>query len=333
MKKRKQLKAVLGADIYLLQRAIEKALIEKLNIQSDIKSCYQDLGGLNNLGMFIHKLEGQDKPIAISKLQNSVAAEREYRFQNWQENYVDNRLAPRPFLLAPFKDKSYSWVTGEVLSPVEKLSEMEIKSIFDKLNVSYEQLKELSLDARVESLIYELDDNSKIKSILFNLVSQLEIEKSERFVKKFLKERELLLRNSNNLYERLDNLFSMYFSHMSKEDISFMYGLVHGDFKKENIMVAEEGSFKVVDLQYFTYGIRIWDLAFYYSKECRGFTELYPQLLQSFSWTKVERATFIAFYLVASSLHIKKKNIQKIAYLKLEPAIKCLSECLGSERS
>ena len=107
-----------------------------------------------------------------------------------------------------------------------------------------------------------------------------------------------------------------------------MYGLVHGDFKKENIMTDEEGNFKVIDLQYFTYGIRVWDLAFYYSKESRGFTELYPKLLQSFSWRKIERDTFIFFYLVASALHVKKKNIQKIASLKLEPAIKCLSECL-----
>ena len=38
MKKRKQLKAVLGADIYSLQRTIEQELIKTLNVQVDIKS-------------------------------------------------------------------------------------------------------------------------------------------------------------------------------------------------------------------------------------------------------------------------------------------------------
>ena len=83
IKKRKQLKAVLGTDISSLQKTIEQALIKTLNVQVAIQSRYYDLGGLNNLGMFIHKLEYQEKPVAISKLQNSLAARREYRFQSW----------------------------------------------------------------------------------------------------------------------------------------------------------------------------------------------------------------------------------------------------------
>lgn len=106
-----------------------------------------------------------------------------------------------------------------------------------------------------------------------------------------------------------------------------MYGLVHGDFKKKNIMADEKGNYKVIDLQYFTYGIRIWDLAFYYSKDSRGFEEIYHKLLQNFSWTKIESATFIVFYIIASILHIKTKNCQKIVKFKLDPAIIYLSSC------
>lgn len=325
IKKRKQLKAVLRADISSLQKSIEQALIKTLDVQGVIQSRYHDPGGLNNLGMFIHNLEYQEEPFAISKLQNSVTARREYRFQSWQESYLDNRLAAKAFLLAPFRDENYSWVTGEVLYPVNSFSDLEIKTIFDKLNVSNEKLKELSIDRCVESLIYELEDNTKIKSVLLNLVSQIETENAEKFVKKYLKERESLLVCSPGLYQRLETLFSIYFSSVSKADLSFMYGLVHGDFKKQNIMADEKGNYKVIDLQYFTYGIRIWDLAFYYSKDSREFGEIYPELLQNFSWGKIERETFIVFYAIASILHIKKKNFHKIISLKLNPAMNYLS--------
>ena len=328
--KRKQLKVAIGKDILSVQRTIEHGLNRKLNIQSDIKSSYFDPGGLNNLGMFMHKLGPSEKPFAISKLQNSVVAGREYRFQRWQENHMDNRLAARPYLLVPCND-SYSSVTSEFLYHAENFSDIEVKSIFEQLNVSHVKLKELSLDRRVESLIFELEENTKIKSVLLNLVSQLDMKNAGSFVKKYLKEREALLISCNGLYKKLENLVSLYFSKISQENISFMYGLVHGDFKQENIMTDEEGNLKLIDLQYFTYGIRIWDLAFYYSKEKRFFTELYPKLLKIFSWTKIERETFIFFYILASLLHLKRKNLRKIKSFKLEPAVNCLSQCLIDE--
>lgn len=328
MKKRRQLKAVLGTDISSLQRTIEQALMNALNVQVDINSCYHDLGGLNNLGMFIHKLEHQDKPFAISKLQNSVAAGREYRFQRWQENYAANQLSAKAFFLGVLKDEDYSWVSGEILYKAENLSDIEVKALFDKLSVSAENLKDLSLDGSVRSLVYELEDNTKIKSVLLNLISQLGTENAAKFTKRFFNERKSLLSCSNGLYEKLDNLFTKYFSHVLKEDISFMYGLVHGDFKKQNIMLDEEGNCKVIDLQYYTYGIRIWDLAFYYSKESRDFSEIYSNLLKNFSWRIIELETFIIFYLIATTLHIKNKNAQKIISLKVSPAVDCLSNLL-----
>ena len=323
--KRKQLKTVLGADISSLQKSIEQALVKTLDVREVIQSRYHDPGGLNNLGMFTHSLEHQEEPFAISKLQNSLAARREYRFQSWQENYLDNRLAAKAFLLAPFRDENYSWVTGEILYPVKRFSDMEIKTIFDKLNVSHEKLKELSIDRNVESLIYELEDNTRIKSVLLNLVSQIETEKAAKFTKKFLKERESLLVRTPGVYQRLETLFSVYFSSVSKADLSFMYGLVHGDFKKQNIMADEKGDYKVIDLQYFTYGIRIWDLAFYYSKDSRGFEEIYSELLHNFSWGKIERETFMIFYVIASILPLKNKNLRKTMSLKLGPAMNNLS--------
>ena len=322
MRKKKQLEKALGTDITSVRQTIEQALVKNLGIQLDIESSYDDLGGINNIGIFTHKLKIHKNIFAISKLQKTTGAKREYTFQCWQRDNLNNRLTAKAFLLGTFENKGYSWVTSEALYIPKKILDSEIKALFDRLDTPVDKLEQLSNDGCAESLKTGLEDNTKIKSILVNLVCQLETEHAEQFTKKFFQEREQLLRYSKGLYENINDLITMYFAHVFKEDIFFMYGLIHGDFKKQNILADKKNNLKVIDLQYFTYGIRIWDLAFYYSKDNREFSAIYSLLLRSFDWTGIEKNTFIVFYLMASSLHLKSKNAEYIIRLKLEPAVR-----------
>jgi len=333
MRKKKQLVTVLETSIASTQQTIEQALIENLGIQLDIESRYDDLGGMNNIGMFTHKLKNHKNIFAISKLQKTAAAKREYTFQCWQKDNLDNMLAAKAFLLGSFRSKHYSWVTSEALHIPKSFSDSEIRSLFDRLNVPVEKLTKLSIDGRLESLRTALEDNTKIKSILVNLVCQLETEDAKQFTIKFFQERKMLLEYSSGLYNNINELIHTYFSHIFEEDISFMYGLIHGDFKKQNILADKQNNLKVIDLQYFTYGVRIWDLAFYYSKDKREFSVVYSLLLRSFTWTKIEKETFIIFYLIASSLHLKMKKAKDTSHLKLEPAIRWFFKSLKETKT
>jgi len=325
-KKRRRLKASVGTDMLSFQETIEQALIKKLGIRGAVRSDYHDLGGLNNLGMFVHRFEAKGEPFAITKVQSSASADREYRFQKWQERYVDNQLAASAFAMAPLQDENYSWISSEILSQATTLSDGGVWHLFSRLDVSSEKLAELSPDRCAKSLICQLEGDTKIKAVLRNLVSQLETASAKMFAMQFLKEREYML--SMGLYGQTSNLFLRFFERVKEQDISSLNGLVHGDFKPQNIMVDSADNFKVVDLQYYTYGVRIWDLAFYYSKDDRGFAEIYPKLMQNFSWTDTERGVFAFFYYVASALHLKAKKVPKIGPLKLEPAMIALSASL-----
>ncbi len=328
MRKRKQLETVLETSIASTQQTIEQALIENLGIQLDIESSYNGLAGMNNIGIFTHKLKNHKNIFAISKLQKTAGARREYTFQCWQKNNLDNMLAAKAFLLGSFRNEHYSWVTSEALHIPKSFPDSGIRSLFDRLNVPDEKLTKLSIDGRLESLRTALEGNTKIKSILVSLVCQLETEDAKQFTIEFFQERKMLLECSSGLYDNINELIHMYFSHIFEDDISFMYGLIHGDFKKQNILADKQSNLKVIDLQYFTYGVRIWDLAFYYSKDKREFSIIYSLLLRSFTWTKIERETFIIFYLIASSLHLKAKNAEDISHRKLEPAVRCFFNSL-----
>ena len=66
-KKRRRLKASVGTDMLSFQETIEQALIKKLGIRGAVRSDYHDLGGLNNLGMFVHRFEAKGEPGAICR--------------------------------------------------------------------------------------------------------------------------------------------------------------------------------------------------------------------------------------------------------------------------
>jgi thiamine kinase-like enzyme len=93
---------------------------------------------------------------------------------------------------------------------------------------------------------------------------------------------------------------------------------VHGDFKPQNILTDNDG-YKVIDCQYYTYGIRLWDLAFLYSKDVNGFSRIINHI--DAHDLRDEKLLLVFFYLIASLMSVKQKRAKKIIEMKIIPAV------------
>jgi len=84
-------------------------------------------------------------------------------------------------------------------------------------------------------------------------------------------------------------------------------------------MRDETGVLKVIDLQYYTCGRRVWDLSFYYSKSSESFNDIAEVVLPTLKCLADQKA-FTLFYLVASALSVKKKRYAQVRNSKLKDA-------------
>jgi hypothetical protein len=312
---------------------------EEIDLQSLITACeeivfnqtgkkvytkFRDLGGANNYGMLMHYSE-DNKALAISKIEQNLLAEREYRFLKWQKDYRESCLSAEPFGLTPVLGTQYSCFISSVLEHPKQFSYAKAECLFDNLGQRPDLLSKLALFERKEDLKNELDDSTKIKSILVHLVSKFGTIDSEEFYKKFLQDRESLFLNDYDIFICIKGLMDDIFTKLKTCDLEHYEGLVHGDFKSQNILEGDT-AYKVIDCQYYTYGIRFWDLAFLYSKDISGFKniKIYLERLPSFE----EKALTLFFYIIASLINVKKKRANAVMINKISPAAEYIKQLL-----
>ena len=324
LKKKKQLKEALGIDLNELQTAIEQQIASFLDVDT-FTTIYCDLGGVNNLGMFIHR--ANKSCLAITKTQKTHDAQREHRFQLWQYNHVNNALSAKPYCVFVIPDTDYSWSSSEYLTESKAYSDHEIHRLFSKFNVGLTELAKLALSGNAQSLTTELNPNTRIKTVLVNIVSQFKWQSLPK-IEQYFKEREPLFSGYESQYQSILALSALIFERYFDADLAALCGLVHGDFKKQNIMKTEMGQLKVIDLQYYTYGVRLWDLAFFYSKDKRGFSDIHEALLPLYSFESIEKVIFTFLYIIASMLRIKPKSQKYTLEYQVKPALLCLDSLL-----
>lgn len=300
-----------GISISEFMRDVQGRLNENYPELRIKKSRFVNLGGFNNSGMIFHSDEEGVR--AFTKLQPKALAEREWRFQHWQYTELNNSIAVRPFLHDNVMGSDLGWVSTEVLNPAKVIEDSELLDLYRRLNVSTDSLGQLSLVGNGIRLSEELVPDTKIKSLLLHLVSGVGNRDDIDALKEFFNLRCDLFRGVISLEEFLAIAHDVY------NDTELDKGLVHGDFKPQNIMRDNNGLLKVIDLQYYTYGRRIWDLSFYYSKSARSFHEIIKNASLDFS-SPSEKQAFTFYYLVASALNVKRKRYNKIRKSKLNDA-------------
>lgn len=317
--KRKKLERELGCSFNYLQNDIVLTITKKINQKISSTRLY-DLGGVNNLSMLVHFNEDGNR-IAITKIQKSYLAEREGRFLEWQKECFETILTADYFGSSKIKKTQYSWVSFEYLSAIKSYNDRNIKELYQSLNVESKYIKKLALDGSLQSLVLELKADTKIKAILREVVCDFPSSESAAYLNDFFNERRLFFINHMTEYQKIMELLSLLKQWEKSKEITDMYGLVHGDFKKQNIMKSRTGEYKIIDLQYYTYGIRVWDLAFYYSKSNLRLLDILHDIIPSYSLTESEEYVFTLFFAIASSLHLKKSNAIELINERIKPAI------------
>lgn len=275
---------------------------------------YAELGGVNNQGMFLHYDDSDRLPLALSKIQAPGLAEREYRFLRWSDEQ-GAQLTAEPVYYRQL-NSSMAVTSSTFLKQPSRYLPSAIHVLHWRLmNVGdYENTL-----GEKHTLRSQVRPDTNIRKVLHYLVSEERAEKALVFIQSFLEERKSVL--DHRIRERIllvanrimDNWETVY---------RLEEGLVHGDFKRQNILSVSDFDYRIIDLQYYLVGMRSWDLAFYYSKYEEGFT----YALMDFRGANrllgtADESMFVFLYIVASSLKIKPKHRDQVVTRKLLPAL------------
>ena len=324
-RKKRKLELSTGLDLASLTSSCEAILLKKVN--KNVYTKFRDLGGANNHGMLLHYSTITNELVAISKIEEQVLAEREHRFLTWQENYRENVLAATSYGISSIADKTYACLISSVLNHPQDFSYIKAECLFKRMGESPELVSSLSLDGCKEHLAHEITSSTKIKSILTNVVSKFQKAGTEDYISKFLLDRKILYSSNELLLNQLHDLMLRVYGILSTRDLSDYEGLVHGDYKAQNIL-EDKGRYKVIDCQYYTYGIRLWDLAFLYSKEAGGFEKIKDRIYAHS--LPDEKLLLLFFYILASLISVKKKRAKKVLEYKIIPAVNYLTHLISA---
>ncbi len=275
---------------------------------------YAELGGVNNQGMFLHYGDSGRTPLALSKIQAPELAEREFRFIRWSDEQGEKLTAE------PVYYRQLSSDLAVTSSTFLKQPSRYLPSAIHALHWRLMQVNDYE-NALGDSttLRAQVRPDTNIRKVLHHLISEESAGKALDFIETFLEERRAIL--GQRVLERIMVVARIV---MSNWEALFEReaGLVHGDFKRQNILSVSDFDYRLIDLQYYLVGIRSWDLAFYYSKYEEGFTYA---LMDYRGANRILRTSdeslFVFLYLIASSLKIKPKHREQVMRRKLLPAL------------
>lgn len=293
---------------------VEAPILAK--VCDSVKSSFTLLGGSNNLGFLLHQCE-QSKQTLISKMAYSSLLKREKDFLEWHKNAiaVDNEFAVNLVASGHLnRANEIEWITTEKLERVKKPSAQQVIDLYLKsaAGKGFFKMQELN-EAGFEG-------GSRIRDVLINLVSNTEIQSSQRYLKNFFQQRiDLMPQFEKDLLVCLtvmQDLHSDIYANITNAELGF----VHGDFKASNMLQTKEKKLRLIDFQYYCLGFREWDLAFYLSKTQKSFNQLLNEFNSVLS-DKPSVQRFVFFYILANLLHPKPERFFKIFSNKINPAI------------
>lgn len=321
-KKATLLKALAVSESELI-KIIETNISNKLCPQEAIKSRYVVLEGSNNHGFLEHKCSNSSTSL-ITKLASRELIEREQAFLEWHSQSVpsESSFAPEYVASGSINESiNIHFMTSQKCTALNRPKNDQVLDLYFR---SQNGIEYFSAPASKHKA---LTGGSVIRDMLNNFVCNSEPDSALSYLKSYLVERAKKLSSHEQAFSVLQTkLLSFYPSIFNRDNCSAI-GFVHGDFKASNMLISSQGKLLLIDFQYYSPGIKEWDLAFYLSKNKQPFNKKMPSFFNAFKEAnEKQRLTFL--YILATLLHPKPDKFEQLFRRNLHPAIQFLEQSL-----
>lgn len=295
---------------------IKESLIKKSELFLDGEFQYQSLGGSNNFG-FVIFTSCNKKNDWITKIAPEMLLRREALFFKYHKNNLKENIgfAPDCMGYGLFKETDLEFLTLERLDKAKNITSDQVFELYSR-----SENGQKLFDSGLLKEARELESGTRIKDILISLVCDFNSEKAKNYIDDFFIERIEKLTDYSDELRNIQLVVKRSYELLRDVDESLI-GFVHGDFKGSNMMLDSSKQLRSIDFQYYCQGIRVWDLAFYFSKSKLSFSEGMEPILNKLS-TENERKYLVFFYIFAVLLHLKPSALKK---KKCKPALDYLN--------
>ena len=297
-----------------------------------IDTQYVDMGGANNLGMLQHYSNQSNEPYYTTKLESCYLAERELAFLEWQKHSLENSevIAPQLICCHPIADSAICALTMECLFQPKKYESEAIVELYQRMGQLTSKVSKLKGAKECEGVLqFEMEAKTKITRTIRYIVTKMHLPEAYEQAQIFMDKRQPEFVSWPVEFEKIKGFFSESSFLTDEFDLAKHYGLLHGDFKKANILCDHSGQLRVIDLQYYNYGARLWDLAFFCSKEKVNYGKAYNNFIRPLKLDESEIRIFVMLYVLATLLHVKKSNVKKKLHKNVLPALQSVINKLG----
>lgn len=315
---KEQLEQASGQRVESIIDTVESAL--KGQAIPLVESRFADLGGANNLGFLLHRTAPKNKPLWVTKLAYAdMVVREEYFFQWHQANIMQGQsIAPTLKVIGSLDDSNIEFMTMESLYPPGKIGLVDAIDLYGKMQAVSKLFVKQHLNNKK---LPKMAGGSRIRDLLLSLVCQFGTQASQQYVKVFFEQRKQVNPQHRSEIEIVEKTVEQFLVKFGQPDNS-MLGLIHGDYKAANMMRDIDGNLKLVDFQYYQVGVRVWDLAFFMSKQKRDFDDVFFELNSLIDFSDKERQLLLCCYILAVMLHLAPTNFKKKYKHHLSPALR-----------
>ncbi len=303
---------------------IKQSLIDKSYFSADGQLSYKELGGANNYGFALYNSK-KDNSAWITKIAPNTLQIREALFYEYHEKFLNEKslFAPKYIGYDILEKSELGILTIEKLNHAKNIYPSQIFDLFSR----YEQGKNLFNNGLLNDAP-KLKSGTIIRDIIVNLVCDFNSSNAESYINNFFLERiEKLPKHINELVY-IQSEINKHYKSLKNIDKSLI-GFVHGDFKPSNIMVDSKNQLRLIDFQYYCQGVRVWDLAFFFSKNKKPFSKSLKPFLKE-NLTENEMKYLLFFYIFSVLLHAKPSALKQ---KKCRPALDYLNSLMSKEES
>jgi serine/threonine protein kinase len=296
-------------------KIVEESLVKKSKFFIEGQYAYRSLGGSNNYGFVVFTSKNKNSDW-ITKIATEKLLIREALFFDYHKNDLEKEsgFAANTMGYDSLKNTDLEFLTLEKLEEAKRITSDQIYNLYSKSKSG-----QALFDNGLLVAAPKLEPGTRIKDVLVFLVCDFESENAKDYIDNFFIERIEKLPKYCNQLLHIQFIIQECYEVLKNVDNSLI-GFVHGDFKNSNIMMDSKKQLKLIDFQYYCRGIRVWDLAFYFSKSKQSFSKGLGPILDKIS-TENEKKYLVFFYIFAVLLHPKPSIFEKE---KCKPALEYL---------